>query len=248
LTKPSTKYGRLVIEADAYLRSTCSNGTRVQVNYQELAEKLECPASNMSAALLALSQIQDSGLRRVKGGVYEYKTPEHYPRELEELKKFVRNPPKATTRSHLMSEVVVHLREKYGPGEVITANLVAEELDARPGSVSNVFLKLVELAVLETTNFKGTYRVRQLPGRSEFAVPASGPQVIIDDLSGMQAATVDNAVEDTKKPVTPADVASRVASVQARVEKRLYKEISETKDGKIVVQAPDGRLYTLEEL
>jgi hypothetical protein len=247
--KVSRKHGQDMIAADALLRSMCSNGTRIQVRYQELAEKLGITPSVASTVLLGLFQMEGSGLRRIKGGMYEYKTPDGYPRELEELKLFLNTNQPRVLRPNLTAEIIEHLREKYNPGDLVTIHTMSEELEARDGSVANVLQKLVEIGTLELTGYRGTYQVPRQP------------TLIVDNLSGMQAEIMKQVEEaggqvgpgGQSLPVgtpTPATVAPHVAPVMEKATTAgiWYKSIGTNKDSKTIVQGPGGKLYTLEEL
>src|SRR6266702_2165291 len=86
MSKPATRHARIIIDADAELRRRWT-GSRFTVGYREMGDALNIAHGTISPAMLSLSKIAGSGLKRTnRAGTYEYMMPEHYPKELFELK------------------------------------------------------------------------------------------------------------------------------------------------------------------
>jgi len=262
MTSQATKYAQYIVDADAYLRKQTSNGSRIRVEYKEVAAQLGIGLSSASSALLALSRIPGSGLKCVKSGTYEFITPAKYPPELNQLKDNLRVAGRRPMRKTLLTEVLAYLRER--PGQLVTIAGVTDDLDALDGSVSSILRRLHLGGFLEDRSDigRGTYRVipQEVPLREVRA--DDEPVAIFDNLSGVQRKILDRVVDNNlpngdaalmsgplpAKP-TPATIAKNVTPVMQKAGTgEFYKQVSQTKSGKIVVQGPDGTLYYLVEV
>jgi hypothetical protein len=188
VSAPSTKYARAIIETDTELRRRTVNGTRVKTNAKEIAEAINVVVTTASSCLAYLARVSGSGLTKVPGenGQYEFRTPEHYPKDLEELRSGLRHnpgpPPKSQRRGNLMTEFLTWF-EKLSPGQVFTTGSVALALEASVSSAGNCVRRLAKHGGCE--HLEGNlYRKH------------GTPTVVIDSLSGLQRAVTDGILDD----------------------------------------------------
>jgi hypothetical protein len=272
MSSRSRKYAKSIVDIDVLLRQRAVGGSRIRVSYTEVAEALSIGSSTASAALLALLQIPNSGLKRVKQGQYEYVTPDVFPPDLKVLKDGLREN-REPVRKGLSTEVIAYLNEHRG--ELVTIQTVSAALDAHDGSVNAILNRLAdagELEIMFPVLARGTFRV---PARRH-------DTYIIENLSGIQKELMDGIVDDNlpngdaalvsgqlsrserkaallsditgQSPKadapSPLAVASRVAPIMEKATgpEPFYKQVGTTKSGKVILRAPDGTIGVWTEM
>lgn len=153
----ATKYRRLIIETDEYLRKHHSDGTRVHVKYRSLAEEMNVSVSSMSSVLGFLGSIKGSGLHRLKvGGEYEYVLPVGYPIELVKIKENLKQVPMRSRMAnpYVRADVIKYF--KNHPNVVQTISEVCEEVEGNRSSISSCMYRLSQKGWLEACTELGT--------------------------------------------------------------------------------------------
>jgi hypothetical protein len=258
MSSQSRRHAKTIIDVDEYARKLAPDGSRVRLKYQEVAARIQIHRANASGALAALARIEGSGYTRIKGSngdpravEYEFIMPEHYPKELEEIKRTMRLPDergRARPRRTLTSDVIAFLYDL--PECHLTARTVAEKLDARVTSVGNVLRKLREdedFPLFSAPDI-GAYTMHWIPPVKEPMTLDRPLEVTVFDRAVADTAEMNQTLlarEETSTSATPADMPKSNADAWARQHNlRMYT----TSSNRLIVEGPDNKLYTLQEL
>jgi hypothetical protein len=258
----ATKYARATLETDALLRRRAANGARVHVTHKEVSEEINVVQTTASTILSWMAK-NNTGLCKIKGGQYEYRTPAQYPQSLKDLKEAMRNPKAPVSHPSLQNEFV----EWYGelePGAVFTTATAAKELQARTGSVSGVIRRLLRGEVIELVpGTKTTYRkprtveshlmvVDNLQDEEQPEIVASTDPSLVGqkvEIPVSNKVTFDPGDEGTAEHEitfsvpTPKTMAEAVERKAQAIRGESWEELGKDKFDNIVLRGPDGVLY-----